>query len=100
MFEEKTYFEKIKDESGREKEVEVKRMTAFFKSEELQKFLKKHDFKNFTPTEILAHLRGKLKGGDGRRRIKGKPAFVLYVPWQRKNQEDLKVPDMGEETPF
>jgi hypothetical protein len=41
-----------------------------------------------------------LKGGDTRRRIKGKPTFVLYVPWQRKNQDDLKVPDMGEETPF
>jgi len=100
LFEEKAYFEKINDESNRATEVEVKRMTAFFKSEELQKFLKKNDFKNFTPTEILAHIRGKLKGGDARRRVKGKPAFILYVPWQRKNQDTLKVPDMGEETPF
>ena len=39
LFEEKEYLDKINDEKG-EREVHVKRMTAFFKSDKLQKFLK------------------------------------------------------------
>ena len=36
-----------------EKEVEVSKMTAYFKSDKLQKFLKKNDFKDFSSTEII-----------------------------------------------
>ena len=99
LFEERKYVEKIKD-NGTEKEVEVNRMTAYFKSDWLQKFLKKNDFKDFNSTEMLAHIRSKLNGGDGRRKIKGKTAYLWYLPWQRKSQDDLQTPDMGEETPF
>jgi len=91
LFEEKEY---------EEKEGKVKRETAYFKSDWLQKFLKKNDFKDFTPTQMLAHIRSKLNGGDGRRKIKGKTAYLWYVPWTRKNNDDFETPDMGEETPF
>ncbi len=49
---------------------------------------------------MMAHIRNKLGGGDGRRKIKGKTAYLWYLPWQRKNQDELRTPDMGEETPF
>ena len=91
LFEEKEY---------EEKEGKVKRETAYFKSEWLQKFLKKNDFKDFSTTQMLAHIRSKLNGGDGRRKIKGKTAYLWYVPWIRKNSDDFSTPDMGEETPF
>jgi hypothetical protein len=99
LFEEKKYVEKIKD-NGAEKQVEVNKMTAYFKSDWLQKFLKKNDFKDFNSTEMMAHIRNKLGGGDARRKIKGKTAYLWYLPWQRKNQDELPTPDMGEETPF
>jgi len=91
LFEEREY---------EEKDGKVKKETAYFKSEWLQKFLKKNDFKDFTPTQMLAHIRSKLNGGDGRRRVKGKPAYLWYVPWTKKNNEEYKTPDMGEDTPF
>jgi hypothetical protein len=91
LFEEKEY---------EEKEGKVKRETAYFKSEWLQKFLKKNDFKDFSTTQMLAHIRSKLNGGDGRRKIKGKTAYLWYVPWIRKNSDEFSTPDMGEETPF
>ena len=62
--------------------------------------LKMNDFKDFNSTEMMAHIRNKLGGGDGRRKIKGKTAYLWYLPWQRKSQDDLQTPDMGEETPF
>ena len=99
LFEERKYVEKIKD-NGTEKQVEVNKMTAYFKSDWLQKFLKKNDFKDFNSTEMMAHIRNKLGGGDARRKIKGKTAYLWYLPWQRKNQDELKTPDMGEDTPF
>jgi hypothetical protein len=99
LFEERKYVEKIKD-NGTEKQVEVNKMTAYFKSDWLQKFLKKNDFKDFNSTEMMAHIRNKLGGGDGRRKIKGKTAYLWYLPWQRKNQDELRTPDMGEDTPF
>ena len=49
---------------------------------------------------MLAHIRSKLNGGGGRRKIKGKTAYLWYVPWTRKNNDDFETPDMGEETPF
>ena len=91
LFEEKEY---------EEKEGKVKRETAYFKSDWLQKFLKKNDFKDFSTTQMLAHIRSKLNGGDGRRKIKGKTAYLWYVPWIRKNSDEFSTPDMGEETPF
>jgi len=99
LFEEREYIDKINDEKG-EREVNVKRMTAFFKSDKLQKFLKKHDFKNFTSTEMAAHIRNRLGGGDTRRKIKGKTAYLWYLPWIRKNSDDFKTPNMEEEAPF
>ena len=81
-------------------EGKVKKSTAYFKSEWLQKFLKKNDFKELTTTEMNAHIRNKLGGGDIRRRVKGKPAYLWYVPWIKKNNEEYKTPDMGEDTPF
>ena len=59
-----------------------------------------NDFKEFNSTEMLAHIRSKLNGGDGRRKIKGKTGYLWYLPWQRKSQDELRTPDMGEETPF
>ena len=91
LFEEREY---------EEKEGKVNRETAYFKSDWLQKFLKKNDFKDFSTTQMLAHIRSKLNGGDGRRKIKGKTAYLWYVPWIRKNSDDFETPDMGEETPF
>ena len=91
LFEEKEY---------EEKEGKIKRETAYFKSDWLQKFLKKNDFKDFSTTQMLAHIRSKLNGGDGRRKIKGKTAYLWYVPWIRKNSDEFSTPDMGEETPF
>ena len=91
LFEEREY---------EEKKGKVKRDTAYFKSDWLQKFLKKNDFKDFTTTQMLAHIRSKLNGGDGRRKIKGKTAYLWYVPWTRKNNDDFETPDMKEETPF
>ena len=81
-------------------EGKIKKSTAYFKSEWLQKFLKKNDFKELTTTEMNAHIRNKLGGGDIRRRVKGKPAYLWYVPWIKKNNEEYKTPDMGEDTPF
>jgi len=91
LFEEKEY---------EEKEGEVKRETAYFKLEWLQKFLKKNDFKDFNRTEMAAHIRNKLGGGDTRRKIKGKAAYLWYVPWIRKSTDEFDTPDMEEETPF
>ena len=91
LFEEREY---------EEKDGKVKKETAYFKSEWLQKFLKKNDFKDFNTTEMTAHIRNKLGGGDIRRRVKGKPAYLWYVPWTKKNNEEYKTPDMGEDTPF
>ena len=99
LFEQRDYTDKIKDEKG-EREITVKKMTAYFKSDKLQKFLKKHDFKNFTSTEMAAHIRDRLGGGDTRRKIKGKTAYLWYLPWVRKNSDDFRTPDMEEETPF
>jgi len=62
--------------------------------------LKKNDFKDFNSTEMMTHIRNKLGGGDSRRKIKGKTAYLWYLPWQRKNQDELQTPNMGEETPF
>ena len=87
LFEERKYVEKIKD-NGTEKQVEVNKMTAYFKSDWLQKFLKKNDFKDFNSPEMMAHIRNKLGGGDARRKIKGKTAYLWYLPWQRKNQDE------------
>ena len=91
LFEEREY---------EEKDGKVKKETAYFKSEWLQKFLKKNDFKDFNTTEMTAHIRNKLGGGDVRRRVKGKPAYLWYVPWTKKNNEEYKTPDMGEDAPF
>ena len=99
LFEQRDYTDKIKDEKG-EREITVKKMTAYFKSDKLQKFLKKHDFKNFTSTEMAAHIRDRLGGGDTRRKIKGKTSYLWYLPWVRKNSDDFRTPDMEEETPF
>ena len=75
-------------------------MTAYFKSDKLQKFLEKHRFKDFSSTEMMAHIRDKLGGGDTRRKIDKKAVYLWYLPWQRKEEKDLDIPDMGEETPF
>jgi len=91
LFEEKEY---------EEKDGKVRKETAYFKSEWLQKFLKKNDFKDFNTTEMTAHIRNKLGGGDIRRKVKGKTAYLWYVPWTKKNNEEYKTPDMGEDTPF
>jgi hypothetical protein len=99
LFEEREYIDKIKDENG-EREVSVKKMTAYFKSDKLQKFLKKHDFKNYSPTQMAAHIRNKLGGGDIRRKVKGKTAYMWYLPWIKKSNESFKTPDMDEDTPF
>jgi hypothetical protein len=99
LFEQRDYTDKIKDEKG-EREITVKKMTAYFKSEWLQKFLKRNDFKDFSTTEMAAHIRNKLGGGDTRRKIKGKTAYLWFVPWIRKNSDEFSTPDMGEETPF
>ena len=99
LFEQRDYTDKIKDEKG-EREITVKKMTAYFKSEWLQKFLKRNDFKDFSTTEMAAHIRNKLGGGDTRRKIKGKTAYLWFVPWLRKNSDEFSTPDMGEETPF
>ena len=99
LFEQRDYTDKIKDEKG-EREITVKKMTAYFKSEWLQKFLKRNDFKDFSTTEMAAHIRNKLGGGDTRRKVKGKTAYLWFVPWLRKNSDEFSTPDMGEETPF
>ena len=99
LFEEREYIDKVKDEKG-EREVTVKKMTAYFKSDKLQKFLEKHRFKDFSSTEMMAHIRDKLGGGDTRRKIDKKAVYLWYLPWQRKEEKDLDIPDMGEETPF
>jgi hypothetical protein len=99
LFEQRDYTDKIKDDKG-EREITVKKMTAYFKSEWLQKFLKRNDFKDFSTTEMAAHIRNKLGGGDTRRKIKGKTAYLWFVPWIRKNSDEFSTPDMGEETPF
>ena len=91
LFEEKEY----EDKKGKSQ-----KMTAYFKSEWLQKFLKKNDFKEFNTTEMTAHIRNKLGGGDIRRKVKGKTAYLWYLPWTKKNSDEFKTPDMGEETPF
>ncbi len=93
----KAFFEEREYE---EKEGKVKRETAYFKSEWLQKFLKRNDFKDFSRTEMTAHIRNKLGGGDVRRKIKGKTAYLWYVPWIKKSDNDFDTPDMSEETPF
>ena len=42
---------------------------------------------------MMAHIRNKLNGGgDGRRKIKGKTAYLWYVPWTRKNNDELQTP--------
>ena len=99
LFEQRDYTDKIKDEKG-EREITVKKMTAYFKSEWLQKFLKRNDFKDFSTTEMAAHIRNKLGGGDTRRKIKGKTAYLWFFPWLRKNCDEFSTTDMGEETPF
>jgi hypothetical protein len=85
LFEQRDYTDKIKDDKG-EREITVKKMTAYFK--------------DFSTTEMAAHIRNKLGGGDTRRKIKGKTAYLWFVPWLRKNSDEFSTPDMGEETPF
>ena len=52
---------------------------------------KKNDFKELNSTEMKAHIRNKLGGGDYRRKIEGKTSYLWYVPWQKKDQDDLKI---------
>ena len=49
---------------------------------------------------MTAHIRNELGGGDVRRKIKGKTAYLWYVPWIKKSDNDFDTPDMSEETPF
>ena len=49
---------------------------------------------------MLAHIRSKLNGGDVRKKIKGKTAYLWYVPWIRKSTDEFDTPDMSEEAPF
>ena len=49
---------------------------------------------------MAAHIRNKLGGGDTRRKIKGKTAYLWYVPWIKKSSDEFDTPDMTEETPF
>ena len=88
-----------KDDSG-EREIKVMKMTAYFKMNKLQTFLEKHRFKDFTTTEMNAHIRNKLGGGDTRRKLENKTAYLWFVPWQKSNDTDLETPSMLEETPF
>ena len=99
LFEEREYTESVKDDSG-EREIKVMKMTAYFKMNKLQTFLEKHRFKDFTTTEMNAHIRNKLGGGDTRRKLENKTAYLWFVPWQKSNDTDLETPSMLEETPF
>ena len=96
MFEEKEYIEKT--DNG--KADKVKKMTAFFKMDSLEKFLEKNRFKDFTTQEMTAHIRDKLGGGDTRRKVLNKTTYMWYVPWQKKVDTELARPNMDEETPF
>ena len=99
LFEDKEYIDIIK-ENGVEKEIKVQKMTAFFRSDWLQKFLKKNDFKDFNATEMTAHIRNKLGGGDIRRKVKNKTTYLWFLPWQKKSEDEFKTPDMREDAPF
>ena len=96
LFEEKEYIEKT--DNG--KADKVKKMTAFFKMDSLEKFLEKNRFKDFTTQEMTAHIRDKLGGGDTRRKVLNKTTYMWYVPWQKKVDTELARPNMDEETPF
>ena len=68
--------------------------------DELQKFLDKKRFKDLNPTEMNAHIRDTLGGGDTRMKISGKTTYLWYVPWQKQEEKSLDIPNMEEETPF
>ena len=72
---------------------------AYFKTESLQNFLEKKRFKEFSPTQITAVIRD-LGGGHARRKVKNKTTFMWYVPYTRKEEESLKLPDLEEKTVF
>ena len=46
---------------------------------------------------MMAHIaRNKLGGGDGRRKIKKvKTAYLWYLPWQRKSQDEFTRTEHG-----
>ena len=96
LFEEREYIEKT--DSG--KADKVKKMTAYFKMDSLEKFLEKNRFKDFSTQEMTAHIRDKLGGGDTRRKVLNKTTYMWYVPWQKKVDTELDRPNMDEETPF
>ena len=48
----------------------------------------KDDFKDFNSTEMMAHIRNKLGGGDGRK-IKGKTAYLVST--SKKESDELKT---------
>ena len=101
LFKDKEYEEKIKNDSGEvTKTKKVKKRTAFFRMDELQKFLDKKRFKDLNPTEMNAHIRDTLGGGDTRMKISGKTTYLWYVPWQKQEEKSLDIPNMEEETPF
>ena len=101
LFKDKEYEEKIKDNNDQIVEIKkVKKMTAFFRMDRLIKFLKKNDFKDLNPTEMNAHIRNTLGGGDTRMKIEGKTTYLWYVPWQKQEEKSLDIPNMEEETPF
>jgi hypothetical protein len=101
LFKDKEYEEKIKNDSGEVTETKkIKKRTAFFRMDELQKFLDKKRFKDLNPTEMNAHIRDTLGGGDTRMKISGKTTYLWYVPWQKQEEKSLDIPNMEEETPF
>ena len=103
LFKDKEYKEQIKNKNGHV--IETKKhmkMTAYFRMDKLQEFLDKKRFKEMNPTEMNAHIRNTLGGGDARIRIDpgSKPKYVWFVPWQKKDDKSLDIPNMEEETPF
>tara|TARA_R100001594_G_scaffold7561_3_gene20354 strand:+ start:296 stop:1810 length:1515 start_codon:yes stop_codon:yes gene_type:complete len=72
---------------------------AYFKTEALQDFLEKKRFKDFSPTQIAAVLKN-LGGGHARKKVKNKTTFMWYVPYTRKKEESLSIPNLEDKAPF
>jgi hypothetical protein len=77
---------------------------TYFKLSSLEKYLTKQRFSNFSSTQVCARIR-ELDGDSTKKKIRGKLYHLWYVPknfkdLDVKDNSDLKLPDLTQNTPF
>jgi hypothetical protein len=72
---------------------------AYFRMDSLQDFLEKKRFKDFSTTQMSARIR-ELGGGDTRKKVKHKTVYMWHVPYKKKEDATLNLPNLEQDSPF